>query len=184
MKNHLLRMQIKIMIDKKKRRIIRKMASLQGVAIFLFIFLAAGCGRVDNVVYSEFADFGSEGWDPVECLEFHPWPSDSIVERGAGYDVVVCVRYSGKCQLKQLPLQIESMSLRQAAPDTLRLAVPLYGDDGRRRGKGPYTVFEVSDTIARSVPLPTGYTLTLFNPLSAQATRGITNLGIILSRSN
>lgn len=160
------------------RNIIRKMASLSGVAIFLLSSLA--CSRIEKVEYSRFYDFGRRGWDPVECLEFNPWPADSVMHPGDKFDIILCVRYSGKCRLRELPLRIEQVSLSQA-PDTLSLSIPLFTSSGARRGKGPYTVYEITDTIVRSVSLSEGYTLTLFNPLDARATAGITNIGLILS---
>lgn len=161
------------------------MASLAGVVIFLFMsFGFSACGRLGGVEYSGFEDIGPEGWQPERCLEFSPWPLDSLRAVNTRYDVILCVRYSGRCRLKALPVEIETVSLQGSKPDTLQLSVPLYSAFGVRQGKGPYDVYEIMDTIARDFRLPQGYTVTLSNPLDAVSTRGITNLGIILSPSH
>ena len=132
--------------------------------------------------YSKFYDFGSDGWNPAECLEFNPWPADSVMNVGDKYDLILSLRYSGKCRLSRLPIRIEQVSL-SLSPDTTFLEIPLTTEKGTRRGKGSYTIYEVSDTIARNITLTEGYTITLFNPLDAQSTSGITNIGLILSRT-
>lgn len=169
------------MIMTPKTILIRKMASLLGVAIF--ISFSPACTEINNVEYSKFYDFGNKGWSPDECLEYMPWPGDSVVDGGRRYDLVLCLRYSAKCKLSRLPIRMEQVSLSMS-PDTTLLEIPLITEAGYRRGKGSYTIYEISDTIARNIALSDGYTVTLFNSLDAVATEGITNIGIILSSSN
>lgn len=160
------------------------MASHACVAISLFM-LSCGCGRINSVAYSEFADFGNDGWERMQVLDFAPWPVDSAAAASERYDLVLCVRYSGQCRLSSLPLIIESLSLADGSdrPDTLKVNVPLFDKDGRRRGKGPFTVYEVEQPLARDMKLPAGYDVSISNPLDKESTKGIVNIGMILRRS-
>lgn len=164
-----------------------RMASLAGVAIFfVMLFIAGSCGRLDKVEYSDYRDFGPQGWDPARYLEFTPWPADSSRAAYAHYDLLLYVRYSDKCGLQSLPVVVETVSLSgigSERPDTLMVSVPLYSSTGERKGKGSYTVFEVLDTLRKDISVVPGYRVTISNPLDAPSTRGLVNIGLILSRS-
>ena len=165
----------------------RRMMTPRCVVILLFLFLLTGsCGRLDRVEYSDFRDIEAEGWDPLRYLEFFPWPVDSTRAAYASYDLILYVRYTGRCTLRQLPLLVESESLAgigSEKPDTLHVNVELYTAGGNKKGKGPYTIYEVLDTLARDIRVTPGYTVTISNLLDAGSTQGVRSVGLILSRT-
>lgn len=156
-----------------------------GVAIFLFILpLLNSCGRLETVEYSDFREISADGWNPAESLEFTPWPADSLRGHSHSYDIILCVRYSSRCLLRNLPLELETVSLYgkgSQRPDTMRFTIPLYTKNDRRKGKGPYDVYEVLDTLERGVRLSPGYTLSLTHDLDAASTSGLLNVGLLLT---
>lgn len=143
---------------------------------------AAGCScrRIDNVAYSEFAAFGTEGWDPVYTLDFTPWPTDSVVNPEDRFDLILTLRYSPKNASTQIPLEITEED-ENGVMDTHRLTINLRNDKGKFRGSKSVFLYEISDTIRRDFKIPDGYSVSINSLSPISNTLGLRNVGLTLT---
>lgn len=143
----------------------------------------AGCGDIQKVRYSCFYSLPESGWNPEMSLEYTPWPTDSILNEGDRFDVVVCVRYSRDARPQGLDMTLSSFTLADEKPDTVPLSFTLFSPAGKPLGKGGYGVYEVTDTVARGIALSEGYNITLLSRADAASTAGVSDIGVILLNS-
>jgi len=140
------------------------------------------CDRVEMPVYNVHEEFGSDGWDTFRALEFKPWPIDSVVDP-RGYDMYICVRYTGKTRLRTLPVTMEENALEGELFDNPReseLRIPLYDDHNNPLGIHHYGIYEHILPLRRGITLPPGYTLSFTHTLPEADTRGLLTFGVIL----
>ncbi|MBD5358284.1 MAG: gliding motility lipoprotein GldH [Bacteroides sp.] len=135
------------------------------------------------MVYSEFADVSEEGIDPNMGYTFNPVPFDSTDMISGRFDVIILVRYANTCASKSVIFDVESISLAQDQPDSVRVEIPLFDNDGIPYGKGNLGVFETSMLLATDMIVPEGYEISLATPLQTGETKGIIDIGIKLVRS-
>ena len=145
--------------------------------------LSGGCRRVGDVVWSEFAAVGRNGWDPVMSQEFMPWPFDSVTNPSDRYTLAVCVRHTSRKPLAPLHLiAIQEWSDGKSVADTLRIS--LTPPPNTPSGRGAYGIYETLDTLTTDLRLTPGYSVTLRSLSPAAQTRGLTNVGLVLSLSS
>ena len=150
------------------------------IAAFLLALAATGCREVNGTVYSQYAKIGSEGWDPRNAVGFDPWPADSVNARGP-LDVVISVRYSGRRAIKPLRMAV-TVDDENGEVKSDTLVIPLFDRFGEPTGRGHYGVYEVTDTLLRRFRLRDGFGVEL-KPLDPAAdTRGLVNVGVILTK--
>lgn len=150
--------------------------------ILLFMVMTA-CGKISSVVYSEFADIEGDGIPQNWEYTFSPVPFDSAEIATGRFDLIAVVRYSNTCASKSVILDVESLSLEHSQPDSARVTIPLFTPDGTPTGKGNWGILEITDTLSRGISIPEGFVVSLSSPLDADATKGILDIGLKLSRS-
>lgn len=141
------------------------------------------CRRVDNVVWSEFAAVGKKGWDPVMSQEFMPWPFDSVTNPSDRYTLAVCVRHLSRKPLAPLHIiATQEWEDGRSQSDTLR--IQLVPPPNTPSGRGAYGIYETLDTLTTDLRLSPGYRVTLRSLSPSEQTRGLTNVGLVLSLSS
>lgn len=144
------------------------------------ITLFGSCRRVDNVVYSEFANFDNEGWDPVCVLPFSPWPMDSILTHADRFDLILTLRYAPNYPSSEIPLEISEED-ENGVFATNRLTVRLRDKNGKPRGRKSLYLYEISDTLHRDMQLSDGYVVNIATLSPPSNTQGLRNLGLTLA---
>lgn len=144
------------------------------------IMLFGSCRRVDNVVYSEFANFDNEGWDPVCVLPFSPWPLDSILNPTDRFDLILTLRYAPNHTSSEIPIEISEED-ENGVFTTNRLTVRLRDKNGKPRGRKSLYLYEISDTLRRGMQLSDGYVVNIATLSPSSNTRGLRNLGLTLA---
>lgn len=148
---------------------------LTGITVFF-----GSCRRVDNVVYSEFANFDSRGWDPVCVLPFSPWPMDSIINTGDKFDLILTLRYAPDYATSLIPLEITEED-ENGVFATTRVSVRLLDKNGKPRGRKSVYLYEISDTLRKGFKLSDGYAVNIATLSPPSNTRGLRNLGLTLA---
>lgn len=155
-------------------------------AILTRLILVAGliatcgsCRRVDNVVYADFAAFGTDGWDPICVIPFTPWPADSIVNPGDRFDIILTLRYSPRDASSEIPLEVTEED-ENGIMQTRRMTVRLRGDNGKLRGKKSIFLYEISDTLRNDFKIPDGYMVEIASLSPASNTLGLRNIGLTM----
>lgn len=145
------------------------------------IIMLPGCSQIKTADYSGFTNIGNEGMPTDWVYEFSPFSPDSTLNLSGVYDVVITVRYTNNCPSQSVIFNIEQFSLIQDQPDSVRIEIPLFDDEGTPLGKSRYGINEMTDTIRRGYRIPEGYTLSLSSPLPTEATAGIKSVGLVLA---
>ena len=160
---------------------IRRLIGIISVAAMLLMM-----GSCENeprrVVYTHFEEIGLDGWAPTDIIVFEPMPADSTLSPRQHFDLNLIVRYSKRsCRGEHIPLAVsyedERGTLRQ---DTIDVGMQTPQAEEAKEMHGTY---EVRIPLERSFTLSEGYAVTL-TPLVAQdISKGILNIGLILSQS-
>lgn len=160
---------------------IRRLIGIISVAAMLLMM-----GSCENeprrVVYTHFEEIGLDGWAPTDIIVFEPMPADSTLSPRQHFDLDLIVRYSKRsCRGEHIPLAVsyedERGTLRQ---DTIDVGMQTPQAEEAKEMHGTY---EVRIPLERSFTLSEGYAVTL-TPLVAQdISKGILNIGLILSQS-
>ena len=158
------------------------MINIAWACLAVCLTLLPSCRRVDNVVYADFENFGSDGWDPARPLPFVPWPMDSIVNPGDRFDLVLTVRYSPLSSLSLLPVEISEEDENGVFAKT-RINLRLRDGKGHPRGKKGISLYEFSDTIRRNFSIPDGYLIELQSLSPIEGTEGLNSIGFSLLES-
>lgn len=156
-------------------------AKLSAIIAFIAIFVTS-CREVENVAYSDFVAFGTEGWDPLYVIDFSPFPVDSVLEHGEKFDIILTLRYSPKHLAQQIPIEVTEED-EGGVIGTSRISVSLCDADGKPKGKRGIALYEISDTLKRDFVLPEGYMLSLSSLSPSSNTLCLRNLGITLKRT-
>lgn len=152
------------------------------VMIFSVCMSLMGCAGGNTVEASRFFSISDEQ-SAHELLTWSPLRMDSTPLSAGKKDIMLSLRYDSRCRLKQLPLEIEQLSLDSDRPDTLRVTLVLRNDGGTPLGKNSYGMHEISDTIMRGFTIGEGYTVTVSTPLERHALKGIKSIGVIVRES-
>lgn len=152
-------------------------------AFILSALVLLSCGRISNDRnrYIHFEQIDANGWSPEDFIIFQPWPEDSVSAGNSKYQIDLVLRYSSINQLESLPIAI----LIEDNERTIACDTVIAGHETEVPGvfseKEQFGVREITLTIDRNVTLTDGFSVTL-NPLLPQAnTKGLLNVGLILS---
>ena len=150
-------------------------------AALLPVIASGGCREVNGTLYSEYSGIPGSGWDPSAPLYFDPWPADSLNVDNP-LDVIIRVRYSGRRAIAPLRMAVELEDIDGTlASDTL--VMPLFDGDGLPTGRGHYGVYEVRDTILSTYRLKDCFNVEMKALDPAEATAGLVNVGVVLTRT-
>lgn len=151
----------------------------QLIIVAVLMTAGASCRRVGNVVYADFAAFGTEGWDPVCVVPFSPWPVDSVVTPDDRFDLILTLRYSPGEVPMEIPLEITEEDENGIA-GTNRISIRLRDKEGKPRGRKGLWLYEISDTLRRGFRIPDGYLVEIASLSPSSHTRGLRNIGLTL----
>lgn len=154
---------------------------------FAFLLLAAlisaSCttGNTPRIEYSQFEMIPEEGIPQNWVYEFNPTESDSLEVISKPHNVVIIVRYSNRCSSQNIFLDIEEISPGRQHPDSTKLQIKLFDENGNPVGKGTYGIFEVADTLRRHSRIDDGYSISVSSPLPQKYTEGIKTIGVLVT---
>ncbi len=157
---------------------IRLIGIISGAALLLMMGSCQNEPR--RVVYTHFEEIGLDGWASTDIIVFEPMPADSILSPGQHYNLDMIVRYNKRsCRGVHIPLAVsyedERGTLRQ---DTIDVGMQTPQAEEVKEMPGTY---EVRIPLERAFTLSEGYAVTL-TPLVAQdISKGILNIGLIMS---
>lgn len=137
--------------------------------------------RTRHPVYSHFEQISDSGWDPLDILEFRPWPADSANTPGDRYSLQLVMRHSSRFHIKKLPIVVTAEDF----DGTLRSDTLIVGDSDRKgvsRG-ARYGVREFTVPLYDDVTLPEGYSVSISTLAPAAYSKGLLNVGLIMNRS-
>ncbi len=145
--------------------------------------LSAGCRRVDDVAWSKYTSIPSDGWDPVNVIPFFPWPEDSVTSPSESYSLLLSVRFRPGSNPGPLHLSfLQEDDSGWEKRDTLRLEIDTPATTPT--GKGSYGVYETIRTIEPHIRLRPGYSVEIQSLSDPEYTKGIIDIGLILSMEN
>lgn len=149
------------------------------LAVTLLTSLVMSCMRSENVLYSHFEQIGAEGWDPLDMLVFEPQPTDTSAATTYRMDIVV--RHSSRFDIRNIPLAVMiENSEGVVRSDTIVISPD---GDGRTEAKERYGVREIRLTLDSALRLSDGYAVTLSPIVERERTKGLLNVGLILTDS-
>lgn len=114
---------------------------------------------------------------PDYVYEFHPFeyiPDDSLENKR--FDIGIIVRYSDKCEIKELPLRVEYMLNLQDSLVAVDKTTILFDDSDEKLGKGNYGIFETDFELVKDVVLDNNFMIYVSTP--QQGATGIISLGV------
>lgn len=153
---------------------------IQTILVAAIAATSISCRRIDNVVYSQFWAFGSEGWDPVCPVNFAPWPVDSIVNPADRFDMILTLRYSPKDASAEIPIEITEED-ENGVIDTRRVTMRLRHENGNLRGHRSVFLYEISDTLRKDFRIPDGYSVSVTSLSPGSNTLALRNIGLTLT---
>lgn len=159
-----------------------RVTNIAWACLTICLALLPSCRRVENVVYADFENFGSEGWDPALPLPFVPWPMDSIVNPGDKFDLILTVRYSPLSSLSIFPIEMSEED-ENGVFATTRIDLRLRDEKGKPRGKKGISLYEYSDTLRRNFSIPDGYLIELQSLSPLENSYGLNSIGFSLLES-
>lgn len=145
----------------------------------IFLTLCISCSEKETPAYSEFYDFGPEGWQRLATLGFDV-PDDSI-SPCSERDCILVIRHTDALPYDSLWLCIEETSgERLIRRDT----IPVAFTRGIRgwSGRGNRGLYEVRDTLRSFSSAPRDYHITLSHAMKREVIPGIKNIGVIFKR--
>ncbi|MDE6007967.1 MAG: hypothetical protein K2G90_02040 [Muribaculaceae bacterium] len=162
---------------------ILRLSLRQSAGWIVFSLLLSACVEITHVEYSQFDTFKTKGIPLGWVADFSPHPADSAELDRSLYDVVLTIRFNSRSRSRNIVLDIEEYSLSHPAPDSTRLDLTLFSDNGKPLGNGNLGLFEITDTLRHGVPIHEGYSVSISTPLSPEETVGINAIGISLSKT-
>lgn len=147
------------------------------------LLLLTACGRNNNTLWSEFrTPADSRGWDPLESLEFKPFPLDSAFAQEP-MDLILTLRHTDNTDVDRVWIKMEQASgVKVILTDTIE--VPLVGPDGKWIGQGSYGIYTVSVPARCRFRLPGLYSVALTPLSSKDVIKGISKVGLSLEHNS
>lgn len=152
------------------------------VFIYSLIFLCSGCKDASEIKESVFYNFDDQGMKNNFEFIFQPFETIPSGSRNQIYDISIELRYSNKCILKSLPLNVEFASLESDTIFKQRIIIPLFDDEDNFQGKGNFGVFEANHILMKNQPFEDGFYINITTPEAD--THGILALGVTLRNQN
>lgn len=151
-------------------------------ASLTFLFLAASCGQeARNQLYSDYQKpSDSDGWHPLETLEFRPFPMDSALASQT-VDLMLSVRHTENTDVDRIWIKMEQMSA-QAVILTDTISVALADRHGQWLGNGIHGIYTVTVPARLAYHLPGSYRV-LLTPIASSKVKGVNKIGLSLIKS-
>lgn len=151
------------------------------VLCFILSFLLS-CEKSEDRKTTFFYDFDQEGMIPGFEYVFYPF-EDSLELRNKNNNFLdLKIRYSDKCNIRTLPLNLEISSLQRDTLQTISIEVPLFNEEDSMEGKGNFGVYETSLPLLKNVPVEESFFVSVFTPETK--TQGILSIGIVCKNLN
>ncbi len=152
------------------------------LAVTLLAPLVMSCTRRENVAYSHFEQIGTEGWDPLDIIVFEPMPTDSAAAATTTYRMDMVMRHSSRFHISDMPIAVMIEDERGVIrTDTIIIR---QSDMEDMETKVRYGVCETRLTLDPALRLSDGYAVTLTPIAERERTKGLLNVGIILTDSS
>lgn len=151
---------------------------LQAVVLSLILF--PGCVRKGAPSYSHFEEIPASGWDPLDVLVFEPAAFDTTAAPGTRYDITLVMRCSGRHKPSAMPVAVTL----EDANGTLRtdtLTIDHSAPSEHMSKRSAYGVTELRIPLYSGIPLTEGLTLSLENFRKKESTKGVLNIGVIMT---
>ena len=128
----------------------------------LWVVFGPGCRRVNDTIYSHYADIPADGWNMYDTRCFEPEITDTTLY-GTPVSLTLAVRYDARSPLGEIPVRYDGFSL----------------DDNRDPvDPARYGICEHTVTLSHNMPLKRGLSVCL-TPLSGKnSSQGLRNVGI------
>lgn len=147
------------------------------ILIFLTFLLNGACRETSINHKIDFIDFGHVGMIPSEQYIFQPFKeieNDSLNINK--YDISIILRYTDKCSLKFLPLQIEASSYNYDSIYNYKLEAILFEDDTTFTSNKNYGLYETEILLLVAETYDEGLNLAIST--YEKDTKGIISLGL------
>lgn len=147
-------------------------------SFLLLLFVACFSCSDNKIPYnSEFYDFGHKGMEARKEYLFYPFKDQEDSTSKKSYNINLILRYSDKCEIKCLPLDVEAGSLWRDSLLHARIPVRLFDDEDNVAGKGNYGVFETEVPVLHTDSIMDGMYISIST--LEKHTDGIVSLGIV-----
>lgn len=140
-------------------------------------FAAISCKNPYEHQVMEFYDISDEGILPLKEFLFSPF-KESDNKTGKEYDLLLSLRFTDKCRIKELPLKIEYSSLEDDTITTFNYVVTLFDKKDKWDGSKSFGVYETVVPILTDVKSKEGFYL-LVTPQNSMPVQGIISMGIL-----
>jgi len=156
-----------------------RLPPLVWLAVTLLAPLIMSCTQSENVAYSHFEQIGPEGWDPLDMLVFEPWPTDSAAATATTYRMDMVLRHSSRFHIQDIPLAVMTEDGEGTVwTDTIIIST---ASASKTKTKVRYGVCETRLTLDSALRLNDGYAVTLSPIAEREQTKGLLNVGLILT---
>lgn len=147
------------------------------------LFLTSSCGNKEHgdTVYSHFSDIASNGWDPAEVIAFEPWPLDSINSKYDTYSIDMIFRVSSRHTVGDFPVAL-TIEDEDGIVSTDTVMIDLSNKNNSENIREQYGVLELRIPVASDFKLNDGYAVSVSPLAERERTRGLLNVGLIMSR--
>lgn len=147
----------------------------------LLSLMAPGCMKSDAPVYSHFEELGADGWRPADMLLFEPVPVDSDFVGAPRCDMHLVIRRSARAERHDIPLAI---AIEDESGFTLTDTIIVNAEGmGPDKWRTDYGVQQTDRVIARGVRPAPGLSVTVSPLAPKHTTRGLLNVGLVLTPS-
>ena len=138
------------------------------------------CREASSVQDSQYYDFDSRGMIPNMEYIFYPFKDSLLTKSQQKFDIVVSLRYTDNCPLRDLPIDIEKASLDNDSIISQHCLIPLFDMEGKISGKGNYGIYEAKKVLFRDAIYEEGYYISISTP--QQDTSGLLSIGVTLEK--
>lgn len=154
------------------------------VTILFVIAVATACRKSPEVVYSEYAALGYNGWSPNYIISFTPDENGELKDSTSEYILLLNIRFDkSKSDGISVPVSIPITISELNDGEEIRVidhSIRIRDNEGRPRGKEGLIMHEICDTLDSNLKLPEGYSIDIRSLLPQKYTIGLTDIGITL----
>lgn len=147
---------------------------------FLFSLFLIGCGNLTHQIpeknFSVFIDFGEEGLIPEKNYLFDNLDSLANVSKLKNGVLEICVRYTDRCKIKNLPLNVEYSSLSSDSIYSKSIEINLFDNEDNVKGKGNFGIYETVFPVISDINFKDALYISIST--TENLTSGILSLGV------
>lgn len=107
---------------------------------------------------------------------FYPFENMTANDSISNYEIILSLRITDQCLIKNFPLNIEFASLQNDSIQNKKLNFSLFNEENQKIGKGNFGIYQYKKTLIDKIKPEEGFFITLSTP--EQNTQGIISLGI------